>query len=72
VSDAVAAGAKELREARWDAARDRFGAALAAEETPEALEGLSWGAWWLDDRDAVFAARERAYEYLLVTARTPA
>ena len=32
-----------------------------AEETPEAFEGLSWAAWWLDDAEAVFAARERAY-----------
>ena len=38
-----------------------FRRAVAAEETPEALEGLSWAAWWLDDGDGVFAARERAY-----------
>ena len=25
------------------------------------LEGLSWAAWWLDDAEAVFDARERAY-----------
>ncbi len=30
-------------------------------ETPEAFEGLSWAAWWLDDAEAVFAARERAF-----------
>ena len=41
------------------AARERFEAAL--EETPEALEGLSWAAWWLDDGATVFAAREGAY-----------
>jgi ATP/maltotriose-dependent transcriptional regulator MalT len=35
--------------------------ALARGETPEALEGLSWAAWWLDDAQAVFDARERAY-----------
>ena len=28
---------------------------------PEALEGLSWAAWWLDDAETVFAAREGAY-----------
>src|ERR671915_2074963 len=26
-----------------------FRSALAGEESPEALEGLSWAAWWLDD-----------------------
>jgi LuxR family transcriptional regulator, maltose regulon positive regulatory protein len=57
----VTTGWSELREARWAEARERFEAALAAEETPEALEGLSWAAWWLDDGEAVFAAREAAY-----------
>jgi RNA polymerase sigma factor (sigma-70 family) len=50
-----------LRKARWDAARALFEADLAAEETAGALEGLSWAAWWLDDAETVFAARERAY-----------
>ena len=60
-SDRVGAAWSELREARWEAARELFRAALAVEETPEALEGLSWAAWWLDDQEAVFAAREGAY-----------
>jgi hypothetical protein len=55
------AGWVELQEARWDAARASFQQALATEATPEALEGLSWAAWWLDDAAAVFEARERAY-----------
>ena len=59
--DALVAGWSELRQAHWEAARERFQAALEVEETPEALEGLSWAAWWLDDGDAVFAAREGAY-----------
>jgi LuxR family maltose regulon positive regulatory protein len=59
--DPRAGGWDALREGRWQAARDRFGLELAAGETPEALEGLSWAAWWLDDGEAVFAARERAY-----------
>ena len=54
-------GWSELQEGRWDAARASFEAAVSAEETPEAFEGLSWAAWWLDDAEAVFAARERAY-----------
>lgn len=34
---------------------------MATEETPEALEGLSWAAWWLNDAEVLFDARERAY-----------
>jgi LuxR family transcriptional regulator, maltose regulon positive regulatory protein len=60
-TDLVASGWGELREARWGAARQRFEAALSREESPEAWEGLSWAAWWLDDGEAVFAAREAAY-----------
>jgi LuxR family transcriptional regulator, maltose regulon positive regulatory protein len=54
-------GWTELEHARWGAAREAFERALAAEETAAAHEGLSWAAWWLDDGDAVFAARERAF-----------
>ena len=60
-ADPLVAGWGELQQAHWEAARGRFQAALEVEETPEALEGLSWAAWWLDDGDAVFAAREGAY-----------
>ena len=60
-ADPLPAGWGELREGRWQAAEMQFRRAVAAEETPEALEGLSWAAWWLDDADSVFAARERAY-----------
>jgi LuxR family transcriptional regulator, maltose regulon positive regulatory protein len=55
------AGWAELAEGRWAAARTAFRAALEEEETPEALEGLSWAAWWLDDAETVFDARERAF-----------
>ena len=37
------------------------GDTLAREETPEALEGLSWASWWLSDAPATFDSRERAY-----------
>ena len=50
-----------LGEGRWDAARTSFEEALAEHETPESFEGLSWTAWWLDDAEAVFGAREDAY-----------
>jgi hypothetical protein len=59
--DPLARGWAELSEARWEAARAFFEESLAAEETPEAFEGLSWAAWWLDDGPVVFEARERAY-----------
>ena len=55
------AGWAKLAEASWEAARASFERALAEGETPEALEGLSWAAWWLDDGETVFGARERAY-----------
>ena len=48
----------ELRAGRWQAARAAF---EAAAETAESLEGLSWAAWWLDDAETVFEARERAF-----------
>ena len=54
-------GWSELEHARGDAAAAAFRAALAAEETAAAHEGLSWAAWWLDDGPTVFAARERAF-----------
>jgi LuxR family maltose regulon positive regulatory protein len=57
----VSDGWTELEQARWPAARAAFEADLAGGETPEAYEGLSWAAWWQDDGDAVFAARERAF-----------
>lgn len=38
-----------------------FEAAAREAATAEALEGLSWAAWWLNDPEATFAARERAY-----------
>jgi DNA-binding NarL/FixJ family response regulator len=47
-----------LRDARWEEARACF---AAAGRTPEAQEGLSWAAWWLDDAETVFAAREQAF-----------
>src|SRR5262245_36719013 len=54
----VEAGWQALKEARWSAALHHF---QRADESPEACEGLSWAAWWLDDADTVFHARGRAY-----------
>ena len=58
-------GAECLAAGAWPEARRIFEAALAEGETAEALEGLGLAAWWLDDADAVFASRERAYKLYL-------
>ncbi|HWM14855.1 MAG TPA: LuxR C-terminal-related transcriptional regulator [Gaiellaceae bacterium] len=60
-SDRLRAGRAALAQADWGTARATFEEALAGEETPEAFEGLSWAAWWLDEAEAVIAARESAY-----------
>jgi ATP/maltotriose-dependent transcriptional regulator MalT len=60
-SDSVSAGWAELADGRWEAARATFEEAVGVAATAEAFEGLSWSAWWLDDAEAVFAAREQAY-----------
>jgi LuxR family maltose regulon positive regulatory protein len=65
-------GWAELAEGRWGAARAVFEDVLAAAETPEAFEGLSWAAWWLDDAPAVFHARERAYRLYRQAGNAPA
>ena len=61
VSDRLRAGWADLGEGRWESARTAFDESLADGETPEAFEGLSWAAWWLDDAETVFSARELAY-----------
>jgi LuxR family maltose regulon positive regulatory protein len=59
--DKVSDGWAELADGRWEAARATFEEAVGVAATAEAFEGLSWSAWWLDDAEAVFDARERAY-----------
>src|SRR4051794_14206241 len=54
-------GRAALRGGDWQEARRAFEQALATDETPEALEGMGLAAWWLDQGDEVFSARERAY-----------
>ena len=58
-----AAGDELLSRGAWSDARAAFDAALRERESPEALEGLALAAWWLDDSDAVFDSRERAYRF---------
>jgi ATP/maltotriose-dependent transcriptional regulator MalT len=59
--DSLAAGADALRRGAWNEARERFEAAVAADESAEALEGLGWAGWWLHDAGLTIGARERAY-----------
>ena len=60
----VASGGERVREGEaalargaWAEARAIFEEELEAGETLEALEGLSWAAWWIED---VPAASTRA------------
>lgn len=55
------AGWTALARGAWEEARGAFETAVAEAETAEALEGLSWAAWWANDAAATFDARERAY-----------
>jgi LuxR family transcriptional regulator, maltose regulon positive regulatory protein len=71
-ADRLDLGWAELAEGHWEAARAVFEDALAAEETPEACEGLSWAGWWLDDERVVFDARGRAYRLYRRAGNAPA
>ncbi len=67
VDEALAAGDAALARGAWDDARASFEEVVRTTEgdvahaTAEALEGLSWAAWWLEDVEACLDARERAY-----------
>ena len=54
-------GEAALSRAAWGEARAIFEEELEERETVEALEGLSWAAWWVEDVFACIEARERAY-----------
>lgn len=61
----MAAGWGALKERDLEGARRSFEAALLTgkhiADEAEAYEGLGWVAWWANDADARFPARERAY-----------
>lgn len=61
VVDSIKAGWAALGAGDWQGARGCFERALVAGEVPEALEGLGWAAYCLDDDPLTFQARERAY-----------
>jgi LuxR family transcriptional regulator, maltose regulon positive regulatory protein len=54
-------GEAALARGAWEEARDIFERELQTRETVDALEGLSWAAWWVEDVPACLEARERAY-----------
>jgi DNA-binding CsgD family transcriptional regulator/tetratricopeptide (TPR) repeat protein len=58
---ALTAGDDALRRGVWEEARGHFDAAIAAEESAAAWEGLGWAAYWLSDADLTLRARETAY-----------
>ena len=60
-TDRLGAGRAALARGAWEEARTAFFAALAEAQTPEALEGLAWAAWWLDDGPATLEARHAAF-----------
>ena len=57
----LADGQAALAAGDWRAARAAFEAALAEDETPEALSGLGTALMWLGDMEAAVDRRERAY-----------
>ena len=57
----VEAGRGARSRGAWSAARSQFERAVGLATTPEALEGLSWATWWLEDVQACLDAREQSY-----------
>jgi DNA-binding CsgD family transcriptional regulator len=57
----IADGTAALGRADWEGARAAFSAAVEAEESGAAWEGLGWAAWWLSDEPLTLRAREAAY-----------
>ncbi len=57
----VREGNAALARGAWAEARAIFEQELEAHETADALEGLSWAAWWVEDVATCLEARERAY-----------
>jgi len=65
VTEDRARGDEALHRGAWQEAFEAFESSLRDGESPEALEGLGLAAWWLDQADVVFDARERAYRLFL-------
>ena len=67
--DHLGEGWHALERARWQAARAAFETALAAEETPDALDGFGLAIWFLGEVKEGIAARERAFEGYVAEGR---
>jgi ATP/maltotriose-dependent transcriptional regulator MalT len=61
-AEEVAEGWRALESAEWQGARQAFEAALEAEETPDALDGLGLAIWFLGSAEDGIATRERAFD----------
>jgi DNA-binding NarL/FixJ family response regulator len=60
--DRLAEGRRALEAAQWDVARAAFEAALEAEPSPDARDGLGLALWFLGDVGEGIAARGQAFE----------
>jgi ATP/maltotriose-dependent transcriptional regulator MalT len=54
-------GNAALARGAWSEARALFEEELEVRESVDAMEGLSWAAWWVEDVPACLDARENAY-----------
>jgi DNA-binding CsgD family transcriptional regulator len=59
--EGLSRGYEALASGDWDGAREAFTCALAAVESPEALDGLGRALWWLREEREAVVHRERAY-----------
>jgi DNA-binding CsgD family transcriptional regulator len=57
----IARGYEALASGDWAGARTAFESVLAAEDSPEALDGLGRAWWWLRESERAVVCRERAY-----------
>jgi ATP/maltotriose-dependent transcriptional regulator MalT len=57
----IAAGHIAIQTGDWQGAHDAFRAALGAEESPEAHDGLGIALWWLNDIEPAHQHRTAAY-----------
>jgi len=61
LEERVLAGNAALARGAWAEARAIFEQELEVHESVDALEGLSWAAWWVEDVPTCIDARERAF-----------
>ncbi|MBL8115105.1 MAG: helix-turn-helix domain-containing protein [Acidobacteria bacterium] len=59
--DLISSGQAALRRGDWQEARSSFSKALASGRSADALEGLGWALWWLDEPVESLDLRTEAY-----------